>query len=111
MQDSQSENNPLPQDEVPVTAAPAPRRRFSFRRLGCGLLLAGWFVFLLTPCLLIYLAFAGEIVFTHSDMPDDNLRIWTISSTISRGIAISNARRIDTANGLACTLTDARFFV
>ncbi|HVO41955.1 MAG TPA: hypothetical protein VMT34_05005 [Aggregatilineales bacterium] len=95
-----------------ASSIPTRRTRWrSLRRVGCGLLLAGWFVFLLTPCLLVYLAANGEIVLTHSDVPDDQFRIWTISSTTTRGIAASNARRVDTADGLVCTLTDVSFLI
>ncbi len=85
------------------------RRRL--KRLGCGLLLVLWFLVLLTPCALIALATQGEIVLTHSDVPNDDLRIWLIQEAGQRGIAVSNARRVDAANATTCTLTDVRFLL
>jgi hypothetical protein len=64
------------------------------RRLGCGVLLALWFLLMLTPCAVIALATQGEIKLTYSDLPDDELRIWMISSSQARGIGISNSRRV-----------------
>ncbi len=85
-------------------------RRFpSFRRIGCGILLVAWFLFLLTPCLLIVLATQQEIVLTHSDVPNDNLRIWLVQEAGQRGIGFSNSRRVDAPSNAVCTLTDVRF--
>jgi hypothetical protein len=64
------------------------------RRIGCGALLIVWFFAMLTPCAVVVLATQGEIKFTYSDLPEDDLRIWTVSSTNTRGIAISNSRRM-----------------
>ena len=45
-----------------------PQKRRVVRRIGCALLLAGWFVILLTPCALFYLAANGEIRLDHRDI-------------------------------------------
>jgi hypothetical protein len=87
------------------------RIRRLLRRLGCGILLVLWFTFLLTPCLMIKLAVDGEIVLTHSDIPNDDFRVWLIQDVRNRGIAVSNTRRVDAPSGAVCTLTDVGFFL
>jgi hypothetical protein len=81
------------------------------RRTGCALLLVIWFMLLLTPCLLFTLAAEREMVFTYSDIPNDNLRIWLIQDAKNRGVAISNSRRVHLDNGTVCTVIDGRFIL
>lgn len=81
------------------------------RRIGCGLLLVLWFAFLFTPCLLITLAVQQEIKITWSDVPDDALRLWTISEANARGLALATSRRVGADNGATCTIIDVRFFL
>jgi len=83
----------------------------TLRRLGCGLLLMLWFLLLLTPCLFIVLITQHEIVLAHSDIPEDDLRVWLIQEADQRGFAISNSRRVSAPNDEVCTLTDVRFFL
>ena len=85
--------------------------RFRLRRVGCGILVAVWFLLLLTPCLFVFLVTNQEIVLTHSDVPNDNFRIWLIQEANQRGVAVSNARRVTAANNAVCTLTDVRFIM
>ncbi len=70
-----------------------------------------WFLFLLTPCLFIVLMTQKEIVLTHSDVPNDDFRIWLIQEANQRGVAFSNSRRVSAANNAICTLTDVRFIM
>lgn len=81
------------------------------RRIGCGGLLVLWFVFLLTPCLVITLAIQREIAITWSDVPDDALRVWVLQEREAQGLAISSARRVNppATPGMACVVTDVRF--
>ena len=62
------------------------------RRLGCGLMLALWFLLLLTPCALFYLAANGEIRLSHSDIPQPYsqplLLIALINDVDNRGLQI-----------------------
>ena len=81
------------------------------RRAGCVVLILLWFVLLTLPCFAIILATQREIVLTHSDVPDDNFRVWLIQSTTQRGIGISNSRRVDAANNAICTVTDGKFLM
>jgi hypothetical protein len=81
------------------------------RRLGCGVALVLWFTFLLTPCLIFVLAVQGEIVLTHSDLPEHHFRIWSIQTTRLRGLGITTARRVDPKELLACTISDTRFIM
>jgi hypothetical protein len=80
-------------------------------RVGCGVLVVLWFLLLLTPCLVVVLLTQREIVLIHSDVPNDDFRIWLISEPRERGFAISNARRVSAANNAVCTLTDVRFIM
>ena len=81
------------------------------RRLGCGALLVLWFLLLLTPCLAVVLLTQREIVLTHSDVPNDDFRVWLIQEAGQRGIAISNSRRVTVPNDAVCTLIDVRFLL
>lgn len=85
--------------------------RKSFRRVGCGALLALWFVILLLPCFMIVLATQGEIVLMHSSVPEDDFRVRLIQTTSERGLAVSNSHRVDTSDGDACTIIDVRFLL
>jgi hypothetical protein len=84
-------------------------RRY-LRRLGCGIALVLWFTFLLTPCVMVVLATQHEIILTHSDIPQDDFRIWLIQSIGQRGIGVANSRRVSAADGNVCTIIDG-FFV
>ena len=81
------------------------------RRLGCGVLLVMWFMILLLPCIMIVLATQGEIVLTHSGIPEDDFRVRLIQTTTERGLAISNSHRVDIQDGNVCTIIDVRFFL
>jgi hypothetical protein len=81
------------------------------RRTGCTIALILWFMFLLTPCLIFVLAVQHEIILIHSDIPNDDFRMWLIMEPKTRGIAISNSRRIDAGNGTVCTIVDGRFLL
>lgn len=81
------------------------------RRLGCALLLVLWFLLLLTPCLFIVLITQREIVLAHSNVPNDDFRVWLIQEADQRGLAVSNSRRVSAPNNVVCTLTDVRFFL
>lgn len=85
--------------------------RKTLRRIGCGGLLAAWFVFLLTPCLVAVLAVQREIAITWSDVPDDAFRVWVVQERDAQGLALSSARRINPASApdAACVVTDVRF--
>jgi hypothetical protein len=90
-------------------------RRFNIRRylrrFGCGVLLVLWFTLLTAPCWIAYLVTEREIVLAHSDIPNDNFRIWLVQDVRHRGIAVSNTRRVDAANGVVCTILDGHFFM
>ncbi|MCY3778845.1 MAG: hypothetical protein OXG78_00925 [Chloroflexi bacterium] len=67
-------------------------RRGLLRRFGCGLILALWFLLLLTPCALFYLAANGEIRLFHADIPrpysQPRLLISLINDVENRGLQI-----------------------
>lgn len=72
------------------------KRRHPIHRLGCGLLLVGWFILLMTPCALFYLAANGEIRLWHRDeVPQADvyplLLISLISAVDHRGLRIENS--------------------
>ena len=81
------------------------------RRLGCGVLLVLWFALLTLPCFAIALAFQKEIVLIHSDIPNDEFRIWLIQDIRNRGVAVTNSRRVDGPDGVVCTVINGGFFM
>ena len=68
------------------------KKRGPLRRLACGLLLSLWFLLLLTPCALFYLATHGEIRLFHADIPQPHsqprLLISLINDVENRGLQI-----------------------
>src|SRR5258708_6815306 len=85
--------------------------RKTLKRIGCGALLVVWFALLTLPCLAIVLVSQGEIVLAHSDLPNDDFRVWLIQQPHQRGIAISNSRRVSGTDGSACTIIDGTFLM
>jgi len=86
--------------------------RKRLNRVGCGCLLVLWFGFLIiVPCGVVNLLFNNEIVIRKSAVPDDELRIWMISSTENRGVGFSNGYITRNQESEVCTRTDLRFFL
>ena len=81
------------------------------RRFGCGVLLIAWFALLMLPCVAIVLVTQGEIVLAHSDIPNDDFRIWLIQQPHERGVALSNSRRVSGTDGSICTIIDGSFLM
>ena len=88
-----------------------------FRRLGCGLLVPLWFMLLLMPCALFYLAVNGEIRIWHDSVPDPHsqprLLVSLISEMDDRGlrIATSSVFNPDADNLSTCVETNVRFLL
>lgn len=80
-------------------APPAPRRRHPLRRIGCTIVLVLWFLLLLTPCLLFYMASQGEISVRLGNLPDQSLRIWLVTEPQQRGIGVSSPAVARAADG------------
>ena len=89
-----------PGPATPVSAdAPdagvAVRKKSLPRRIGCWLLTVIWFLILLTPCGLFYLAANGEIRLQHSQIPAPHahprLLISLISESADRGLRIERS--------------------
>ena len=83
----------------------------SARRIGCGLLVAMWFAFLLlVPCAALTLINGGEIRLARSDVPDDYaLRVWLIQESHQRGLGVSTDYNFSLDENTVCTVTDTRF--
>lgn len=79
---------------VPVDVVAVPKKSLP-RRLGCWLLIVIWFLILLTPCGLFYLAANGEIRLDHSQIPEPHahprLLISLISESQDRGLRIESS--------------------
>jgi hypothetical protein len=79
--------------------------------------LVGWLLVILSPCVVLTLAFQQEIMITWSDVPEDALRVWVVSERRLRGLGISTARRVDAVSPAApqgkavCTVIDTRFLL
>ncbi len=102
-----------PSDSEPVLpVAPVPPRRSRLRRVGCGVILAIWFLLLLTPCVLVYLATQGEITISTGSVPGQELRLWLMTEDRNRGVGISSAA-VAGGNGTTdiCLQTDVRYLL
>ncbi len=91
-------SEPLQSTQMPADAAgdlAASRKRSRPRRLGCWLLTALWFLLLLTPCGLFYLAANGEIRLEHGQIPEPHahprLLISLISESADRGLRLESS--------------------
>lgn len=110
----------MPENEAQAKRAPAddigpPKRSHPILRLGCGVLLVGWFIALLLPCALFYLAANGEIRFWRRDIPQPHshplLLISLVSAADNRGLRIENAFAVDNSadETSLCVQTLVRF--
>jgi len=59
------------------------------RRLGCGGLFLLWAVLMLSPCALLTLVAQGEMTYSHSEIPNDELRVFMIQEQDERGFGLS----------------------
>ncbi len=101
------------QSEPPPHLRPQNRWRRRIGRVGCAILLIPWFALMLTPCLVLTLAFQREITLTHSDLPHHAFRVWLIQERDAQGLAVVTSRRVEitTPEPLACVVYDVRFFL
>lgn len=99
----------------PIEVEAKHRRANPVARLGCGLLLACWFILLMTPCALFYLAANGEIRIWHTDIPQPyahpRLLISLVSEADNRGLRIesSSIAASPTDESAVCIQTLVRF--
>lgn len=88
-----------------------PKRGFT-RRLGCYGMIIVWFLLLLAPCGLFYLATQGEVTITFQESPPQIVRIWLINEVERRGIGFSRPSLfVDVASQTACIQTDVQFLL
>ena len=94
----------------------APRRGRA-RRLGCGLILLCWFMLLLTPCALFYLAANGEIRLSHGEIAQPHahplLLVSLVSESNDRGLRFETSWIAESSadEGLLCVETAVRFLL
>lgn len=64
-------------------------------RMGCGCLLMAWFIALLLPCAMIWLAFGNSITLQHGDIPEPDqhprFQIQLIMESDNRGLKITSS--------------------
>ena len=91
------------------------RRRNPLFRAGCGLAVIIWFMLILTPCALFYLAANKEIRISFGDIPHPHehpqLLISLVSERSDRGLRIETSRVVSRAKDdtTACVQSDVRF--
>lgn len=112
-----SENVQHESESIYNLDVPVRPKRSLFSRLGCGIVLVIWFMILLTPCALLYLASNGEIRILHTDIPDayehPRLSIELVSEVKSRGLRVINSSVVDNDldDNLMCVQTNVRFLL
>ncbi len=92
----------------PTPGQPPNQTRYPLRRPGCLIALVVWFVVLLSPCILLFLAIRGEISISTGSAPDQRVRIWLIQEPRQSGIGLSNTQVRQNADGL-CVQTNVSF--
>lgn len=89
-----------------------PARRSPLRRAGCIIGLVLWFLLLLAPCGLFYLATQGEIILTLNESPPQILRIWLVMEAQQRGVGFSRPTVFaDEASQTVCIQTEVSFLL
>ncbi len=91
-----------------------PRKRSPLRRLGCGVLVAGWFLILLLPIFMFVLAVQGDITIQRfDDVPDPQehplLQVRLVMETDYRGFGITNTSVPTSTDTNLCVQTNVRF--
>lgn len=98
-------------------ASTVPGKTSGLRRVGCGLAVILWFMLLLMPCVLFYLAANGEIRIWHDAVPDPHahprLLLSLLSEKEDRGLRIeaSSVFNPDADDLSTCVQTDVRFLL
>ena len=91
--------------------------RSRLRWLGCTVLLPIWFLLLLAPCALFYLAANGEIRLWHGNIPQSHahplLLVSLISEMDNRGLRIETSHPVTSVSSelSVCVQTDVRFLL
>lgn len=86
------------------------QRGSRLQRCGCWLGLSLWFVLLVTPCGLLYLATQNEVAISLGDLPGQTLRVWLVNEARLRGIAISSPSVVgERDSGEVCLQTQVSF--
>lgn len=81
------------------------------RRLGCGALLAMWFVLMLSPCVLITVLVQGEAVLKLSDRPNHNIRMFNVDTDDRRGFGFSRGEIERETDTELCIITHVRYIM
>ena len=106
--------SPQTNDDMTV-ASEEPRNPSLLRRLGCGLVLALWFLLLLTPCALFYLAANGEIRLQHGEIPQPHshprLLISLISDQDNRGLQVMRSSAVGDVSDLRVCVETAVSYI
>lgn len=93
------------------------RRTGRLRRVGCGLLVPLWFMLLLLPCALFYLAVNGEIRIWHDNVPDPysqpRLLVSLVSEMDDRGLRVETSSVFNPSldNLSTCVESKVRFLL
>ena len=101
-------------EQVPAHEAERKRRN-PLLRAGCGLAVIIWFMLILTPCALFYLAANKEIRISFGDIPQPHehplLLISLVSERSDRGLRIATSTVVTRAGDdtTACVQSDVRF--
>ncbi len=109
------DSNPTEADHSQAGGVGRRKRANPILRLGCGALIGCWFILLMLPCALFYLAANGEIRLWHGDVPQPHshplLLISLVSAAESRGLRIENSSIVASGDDETslCVQTDVRF--
>ncbi len=81
------------------------------RHIGCGLLLAVWFLLMLSPCVFITVLVQGEFTIQLSDRPNHQLRIFNVDTDDSRGFGFSIGNIQRETEEEVCVVTQVRYIM
>lgn len=100
-----------PRPRNPIIPAPVTRRGKILFALG----LAVWFLVLMTPCALFWLASGGEVYLQHANIPESAvhplLKIGTVMNPDHRGLNITTSYVTSQSDSAMCVQTNVNYLL
>jgi hypothetical protein len=70
-----------------------------------------WFALLLTPCAFFYFAVQGEASIRTGGAPGQELRVWLVMETRTRGLGVSNGVAVTQSETAVCVQTTTQYLL
>ena len=106
------ETNEPQENEIP-TLPQRPYWRKLLNRLGCLLLFMVWLVVMAMPCFFVTLVVEKEIIYSRSELPEDEIRLFLLDDPDQRGfgLQIGSIRSGGAEEGEYCVATSVHYLM